>query len=92
MDYFIKHSLDYYREVVFDLTPEMKADISRFYYKATQDFHYHRLISEPMTAFCSHGKKWKDEAKTKQYGFSHIIKYHDAILKCSEYGTPGALI
>ena len=78
---------DYYREVVYNLTPEMKADPSRFYYKAKRDFHYDRLISEPMTAFCSHWKKWKDEAKTKQYGFSHIRKYHDAdaILKCSEY-------
>ena len=85
IDYFEKHMPDYYREVVYNLPPEMKADPSRFYHKAKRDFHYDRLISEPMTAFCSHWKKWKDEAKTKQYGFSHIRKYHDAILKCSEY-------
>ncbi len=85
MNYFEEHMPEYYRDVVYNLTPEQKTDPSRFYYAATRDFKYDRLISTPMTAFCSHGKKWKDEAKTKQYGFSHIRKYHDAILKCSEY-------
>ncbi len=85
MNYFQEHMPEYYRDVVYNLTPEQKTDPSRFYYAATRDFKYDRLISTPMTAFCSHGKKWKDEAKTKQYGFSHIRKYHDAILKCSEY-------
>ena len=57
MDYFEEHMPEYYREVVYNLTPEQKADPSRFYYAAKRDFYYNHLISAPMMAFCSHGKK-----------------------------------
>ena len=34
-------------------------------------------------AFLSGEKKWKDKAKTIQYGFDHPRRYHDAVLKCA---------
>lgn len=85
MDYMEKYFPDYYAQVVFHLTEEMKADKSRHYFKATRDFRYSLLVGEPMKAFLSHGKKWKDEEKKIQYGQSHVRKYHDAVLRCAEY-------
>ena len=85
MDYIKEHFPDYYEKVVFKLSDEMKADKSRHYFKATRDFHYHLLVGDPMKAFLSHGKKWKDKEKRIQYGQSHVRKYHDAVVRCAEF-------
>ena len=85
MDWFQKEYPDYYQAVVFELTPEMKADPNRHYFKATRDFRYNHLISEPMKAWLSHGKKWKNKEKGLVYGPSHLSKYCDAILRGGDY-------
>jgi hypothetical protein len=77
MDWFQKEYPDYYQAVVFELTPEMKADPNRHYFKATRDFRYNHLISEPMKAWLSHGKKWKNKEKGLVYGPSHLSKRCD---------------
>lgn len=85
MDYMEEHFPDYYAQVVFKLSDEMKADKSRHYFKATRDFRYSLLVGDPMKAFLSHGKKWKDKEKKIQYGQSHVRKYHDAVVRCAEF-------
>jgi hypothetical protein len=85
MDWLKENYEEYYNKVVFELTPEMKADPSRHYYKATRDFRYDLLISEPTMAWLSHGKKWKNKEKGTVYGASHLRKYHDAVVKGAEY-------
>ena len=85
IDYMEEHFPDYYAQVVFKLSDEMKADKSRHYFKATRDFRYSLLVGDPMKAFLSHGKKWKDKEKKIQYGQSHVRKYHDAVVRCAEF-------
>ena len=68
---------------MFELTPGMKADPNRHYFKAT--FHYNLLISEPIKAWLSHGKNWKNNDKGLVYGPSHLSKYCDAILRGADY-------
>lgn len=85
MDWFEENYPDYYKQVVFKLTPEMKADPSRHYYKATRDFRYDLLIPAPILAWLSHGKKWKDKEKGTVNGPSHLRKYHDAVVKSAAY-------
>ena len=76
---------DYYKKVVFDLSPEMKADGARHYYKAKRDMRYDLLDPQYTQAFLSSGLKWKDEAKGTTYGLSHITKFHSAIVRGAEY-------
>ena len=54
MDLLKEHYREYYNKSVFELKPEMKADATRHYYKATRNFRY-LLIAETMMAWLSHG-------------------------------------
>lgn len=80
-----------HEELVFELTDEEKNDPLRQYHKATHDMHYDKLESRWVEVFLSAAKKWKDEEKKIVYGFSHLRKYHDAILKCSNFSKGGKL-
>ena len=73
----------YYSEAVRELSEEERADKTR-YYTSTHDFLYQSLTVEVSKAFLSH-KKLKDgkvtsDGKPIHYSYSHIRKYHDAIL------------
>lgn len=85
MNWFKEQYPEYYDKVVFPLTPEMKADPTRHYYKATRDFRYHLLVAPPMMAWLSHGKKWKNKEKGTVYGHSHLGKYHQAVKLGADY-------
>eukprot|EP00969_Alexandrium_andersonii_P060321 2656424-Alexandrium_andersonii.AAC.1 len=38
-----------------------------------------------MQSFMSGAMQWKDKEKGIKYTNDHLRKYHDAVLKCSEY-------
>ncbi len=90
MNWWKIHYPDYYNEVVFNLTEEMKKDKTRHYYKATRDLRYDLLIAKMTMVFLSHGKKYKNKEKGITYGRSHIGKYHSAIIRGADYsgGSP----
>ena len=73
----------YYKKVVRELTDEEKADKKRFH-TGTHDFKYRGLNVDVTKAFLSK-KKYKEnkftaDGKPIHYSYSHIRKYHDAIL------------
>ena len=74
---------DYYSQVVRELSEEEKQDATRFY-KSTHDFCYRNLNVEVAKAFLSkkkhHPDKVTSDNKPIHYSYSHIRKYHDAIL------------
>ena len=73
-----------YDTVVFEIDDGYDRTVdARHYYKAKHDFRYHLIQAKWIKAFISGEKKWKDEAKTKQYGFDHPRRYHDAFMKCA---------
>ena len=73
----------YCSEVVKELTEKEQADKSR-YHTSTHDFIYQSLNVDVTKAFLSHKKikpnKFTADGKPIHYSFSHIRKYHDAIL------------
>ena len=85
MDYFEEHMPEYYREVVSNLLQNRKPIHLAFTTQQNGTFITITWLVRLWWHFAAMERNWKDEAKTKQYGFSHIRKYHDAILKCSEY-------
>jgi hypothetical protein len=81
---------DYPREyslLVFELSEEQKADLSRHYYTATHDIRYNLLDAKLIKLFLSGEKKWKNKEKTIQYNKDYIRGFHDAILKCAKYSS-----
>ena len=79
--YYEEDHVEYYGEVVFNLSPAQRADRRR-YHTATQDLRYDRLNPELTKLYLSGGVKKKKDGK--HYGFEHVRKYHDAILYCSK--------
>ena len=73
----------YYSESVRDLSEEEQADKMR-YHTCKHDFLYWNLNVDVTKAFLSKKKykagKFTAEGKPMQYSYSHIRKYHDAIL------------
>ena len=75
---------DLYNEIVFEINEEDRNDLTKHYYGATHDLRYDLLDPKWVKYFISGEKKWKDKEKTKQYGYDHPRRYHDAILKCAD--------
>ena len=69
---------DYHDEVVFDLSPEQKANKTVYPGNCTQDLRYDRLNVTMTTLFISANKINSNTGK--HYGFDNLRKYHDAIL------------
>ena len=82
---------DYYSAAVIELSEEERSDIKRFY-KCTHDLLYCNLNVEVAKAFLSNKKhkegKFTPDGNTIHYLYSHIHKYHDAII----YGSHRAKI
>ena len=74
---------DYFSKVVRELSEQERQDETR-YYKCTHDFLYRNLNVDVTKAFLSkkkhHPNKLNADGKPLHYSYSHIRKYHDAIL------------
>ena len=81
-----------YAQIVYEVSDSDKADPMKHYHTATHDVRYDLLDSKWVKLYISSEKKWKDKAKTVQYGYDHPRRYADAVLKCASvsryYLTP----
>jgi len=71
--------IDYYNEVVYDLTPQQQANKTLYPgNNCTQDLRYDRLNVKMTTLFISANKI--NPSTGQNYGYDNLRKYHDAIL------------
>lgn len=80
-------------EIVYELTEEEMND-PRYHYSmgknkmATHNIRFNLFTPEIMQTYLSGSMQYKDEEKQMKYTYDHLRKYHDAVLKCSEYSPP----
>lgn len=78
---------DYYEFGIFALSPEQKANKSK-YYNQTHDFKYECINPDIIIAFLSQKKlnpnKKNSDGRNLHYSFTHLRKFKDAILAGAE--------
>ena len=72
-----EHYTGHATTVVVPISPEMRDNTTRFFYKNEKDLEYHKLHYPVIEAFLGEAKLYEDGT---HYSYSQIRKYYDAIL------------
>jgi len=71
--------------LVYELPDDVRKDPRYHFHKATHSIKWNNYTPAIMQSFMSGAMQWKDKEKGIKYTYDHLRKYHDAVLKCSEY-------
>ena len=84
---------DTFDKIVYELTEEEMND-PRYHYSiskkkmASHNIYWNHFTPDIMQTYLSGSMQYKDKEKNMKYTYDHLRKYHDAVLKCSEYSPP----